>query len=289
MAIALVKSAKGTSTNATTTASFASPTTAGNLIVLAFASDDYNGSPGAGWTQSTGMEQQTFHGSYLWWRISTGETSFSYDIGSGANSAWNIAEFSGVDTSSPYDISNGQFLQSGGSAAYTTPSIIPSTGNRLLVAAMGGSTASSLAGQTWGTWVNSFTGIDSIGSGGGGTNDLAGLAYRLVTGDGSTGFSSGATPSTSLQSRSGLIISFKEATGGAVNASLSQSLGALTASGAATATVSGSVAKALGALTSSGAMTARGQAAVAATLAGLTASATATAPESASEAVCWLL
>ena len=214
MAIALVKSAKGTSALATTTASFASATTAGNLIVLAFVSDDYNGTPGAGWTQSTGMEQQTFHGSYIWWRISTGETNFSYTIGSATNSAWNIAEFSGVDTSSTYDISNGQFLQTGGSAAYTTPSIIPSTGNRLLVAAMGGSTASSLAGQTWGSWVNSFTAIDSIGSGGAGTNDMSGIAYRLVTGDGSTGYSSGATLSTSIQARSGLIIAFKEASGG---------------------------------------------------------------------------
>ena len=90
--MALVKSAKGSSALATTTASFASATTAGNLIVLAFASDDYNDSPGAGWTQSTGMKQQTFHGGYIWWRISTGETSFSYTIGSATNSSWIPAE-----------------------------------------------------------------------------------------------------------------------------------------------------------------------------------------------------
>lgn len=213
MAISLVKSNKGTSALATTTASFGSATTAGNLIVLAFAADDYNGTPGAGWTQSTGMEQQTFHGGYLWWRISTGETNFSYTIGSASNSAWVIAEFSGVHAT-PFDISNGQFIQTS-TFAYTTPSIIPTTGSRLLCAMMGGSIGgASLAGQTWGTWLNSFTGIDSSGSGGGGTNDIAGLAYRLVTGDGSTGFSSGATCSNILQSRSGLIIAFKEASGG---------------------------------------------------------------------------
>src|SRR5687768_8147820 len=212
MAIALAKSAKGTSSLATTTVSFASATTAGNLIVLGFAADDYNGSPGAGWTQSTGMEQQTFHGGYLWWRISTGETSFQYTIGSATNSAWVIAEFSGVDAT-PYDISAGQFQQSS-STSYTTPSITPSTGNRVLVAFMGASGAGNLSGQTWGTWLNSFTAIDSNGSGGGGTNDLAGLAYRLVAGNGSTSYSSGATGSVTTQSRSGLIISFKEAAGG---------------------------------------------------------------------------
>src|SRR5687768_16735040 len=254
MAIALAKSAKGTSSLATTTVSFASPTTAGNMIVLAFAADDYNGSPGAGWNQSTGMEQQTFHGGYLWWRISTGETSFQYTIGSATNSAWVIVEFTGVDASSPFDVSHGQFQQSS-TCNYTTPSITPSTGNRLLCAMMGGSQNANLSGQTWGSWLNSFTGIDSIGSGGGGTNDLVGFAYRLVTGDGSTGYSSGATSTNILQSTSGLIISFKEASGGAANATLSKTLDTLTASAVATATVSGSVAKALGALTSSGAVT----------------------------------
>lgn len=211
MTIALVKSAKGASALATTTASFASATTAGNLIVLAFAADDYNGTPGAGWTQSTGMEQQTYHGGYLWWRISTGETSFQYTIGSATNSAWVIAEFSGADASSPFDVSNGQFQQSS-SLNYTTPSIAPSTGNRLLCAMMGGSAGTSLSATTWGTWLNSFTAIDSIGSGGGGTNDCVGLAYRLVTGDGSTGYSSGATSTgATFQSKSGLIIAFKEA------------------------------------------------------------------------------
>lgn len=213
MAVALVKSAKGTSALATTTASFASATTAGNLIVLGFAADDYNGTPGAGWTQSTGMEQQTFHGGYLWWRISTGETNFSYTIGSATNSAWVIAEFSGVDAT-PYDISAGNLQNSSSAASYSTPSITPSTGNRLLVGFLGASEPTNLSAYSWSSWLNSFTGIDSIGSGGGGTNDLAGLAYRAVTGNGSTGYSTGATPSGFTQTRSGLIISFKEAAGG---------------------------------------------------------------------------
>jgi hypothetical protein len=214
MAASLVKSASGTSTTATTNPTFGSATTSGNLIVLGFAADDYNGTPGTGWTQSTGMEQQTFHGGYLWWRISTGETSYSYVIGSATNSAWAIAEFSGIDAT-PYDTSNGQFTTADGTT-YTTPTITPSTGGRLLVTVMGGSKVANLAAITWGTWVNSFTQIATVGSGGSGTNDVIGMAYRLVTGNGSTTYSGGATPSSgTLESRSGLIISFEESAGGA--------------------------------------------------------------------------
>lgn len=214
MAFELVKSAKGTSANATVTCSFASATASGNLIVLAFAADDYNGSPGAGWTQSAEMEQQTFHGGYVWWRISTGETSYSYTIGSATNSAWVIAEFSGADAS-PYDISEGQFTQAflSGGSSYTGPTITPTTGERLLVAAFGFSNNTNLSGVTTGSWTNSFTAIDSNGSGGSGTNDLVGMGYRLVTGDGSTGFSTAVTPTPSqaTQARSSFQIAFIEA------------------------------------------------------------------------------
>ena len=137
MAIALVKSAKGTASTATVNPAFASATTAGNLVVLCFSGDDYNGTPDSGWTQSTGMEQQTYHGGYLWWRISTGETSFTYTIGSATTSAWVLLEFSGVD-SSPYDVSVGQFAQSS-SGSYTTGNLTPTAGDRVLVAAFGGS------------------------------------------------------------------------------------------------------------------------------------------------------
>jgi hypothetical protein len=211
MAFSLVKSAQGSSALATVTPAFGSATTAGNLIVLAFSSDDYNGTPDAGWTQSTGMEQQGFHGAYVWWRISAGETNYSYTIGSATNSAWCLAEFSGNDAV-PYDISGGAIVNTSGTTQ-TTSTITPSTGNRLLVAMVGGSASGSQGATPWTSlWLNSFTRITDSASAGAGTNDLSGIAYRLVTGNGSTTFSSGATyPKASQQSRSGLIISFKEA------------------------------------------------------------------------------
>jgi hypothetical protein len=213
MAAAPVQSAEGTSAVATTTASFASPTTAGNLVVLCFSSDDYNGTPGSGWNQSTGMEQQTFHGGYIWWRISTGETNFQYIIGSATASSWVLSEWSGVDAS-PYDVSAGQFAQSTASN-YTTPAITPTTGGRLLIAAFGGSHSSGLTqAADYTLWTNSFTHLRSSGQATGQKNPI-GVGYRLVTGNGSTSFSTGAEYPSDVQSRSGLIIAFKEAAGGA--------------------------------------------------------------------------
>lgn len=207
--MALVQFKTGVGTTATVTCTFDAATTAGNRIVLGFASDDYNGTPGAGWLQETGCEQQTFHGGYVWHRLSAGETSFQYVIGSATNSAWVIAEFSEIDAA-PYLTSNGQFVQSGASDPYTTPSITPPAGAVTLVAFMGASNTIDLSAQSWGTWVNSFTPVGSKGSGGAGTNDLAGLAYRRITADGTTSYSSGATASVVTQSRSGIIIAFKE-------------------------------------------------------------------------------
>jgi hypothetical protein len=212
MAFAFVKSAKGTSATTVTTPAFGSATTSGNLIVLAYTSDAYNAAPDTGWTQSTGMSQHTNCGGYIWWKLSTGETTEpSYSIGSATNSSWVLAEFSGNDATTPYDISNGQ-NQISSVSSYTTPSIIPTTGSRLLVAMIGGSRSTALTGATpYTSWLNSLTRIDDIFSTGTGTNDVVGIAYRAVTGDGVTGFSSGATTGgpTLMEAEVGLIIAFK--------------------------------------------------------------------------------
>ena len=214
MAATIVQSAKGTSTSATVTASFATAPTNGNIIVLCFAADDYNGTPNTGWTQSTGMEQQTFHGSYLWWRVASGgSNSFQYTIGSATNSSWVLLEISGLDVS-PYDISNGQYA-TGTSKTYSTPALTPTAGDRLLVAAVNfNRNSGTLAGNTVTGWTNSFTAVDSIGSGPSGTNTTASLATRSVTANGSTSYSTSGTSDIDVASASGLIIAFKVASGG---------------------------------------------------------------------------
>lgn len=213
MAISLVQSNEGISATATTNPSFAVAPTSGNLIVLCFSADDYNGTPDSGWTQSTGCEQQTYCGSYVWWRISNGSNPpGSYTIGSATVSAWVLLEFSGCDAS-PYDLSNGQ-LQQTSSDSYTTPSIIPTAGDRVLVAAMGAAKNTDQGGVT-SSWLNSFTFVRDIGTTAGATDDVVGVAYRLVTGDGSTGYSSGCTFDGIEQAKTGIIIAFKAATAAA--------------------------------------------------------------------------
>ena len=209
MAISLVQQAEGTSSSATTSPSFSTAPTNGNLVVLCFAADDYNGTPNSGWTQSTGMEQQTFHGGYLWWRISDGSNPpGDYTIGSASVSAWILTEWSGVDAT-PYDISAGQFQQTS-TDSYTTASTTPTSGDRLLIGMLGGSRNDNNGAITG--WTNSFTGIADIGTTAGSTDDIVGVAYRLVTANGSTAYSTGGTYSTGVQqSKSGLIIAFKAA------------------------------------------------------------------------------
>lgn len=224
MAATVVQSAEGTSTLATVTAAFSVTPTNGNVIILAFAADDYNGTPNTGWTQSTGMEQQTYHGGYIWWRIASGgSNSFQYTIGSATNSSWVLLEVSGLDAV-PYDISAGQCTNSS-AGSYTTPSITPTSGDRFIVAAMGSSASSGDMSADLTTWLNSFTHIRSSGPvSASGTRDSIGVASRDVTANGSTSYSSGASFPFTKTSHSGLIIAFKVASGGGGSQTLTGTL-----------------------------------------------------------------
>lgn len=224
MAATLVQSAEGTSTLATVTAAFSVTPTNGNLIVLRFAADDYNGTPNTGWTQSTGMEQQTYHGGYLWWKIASGgSNSFQYTIGSATNSSWTLEEWSGLEAS-PYDTSNGQSAVSS-SGSYTTPSITPSAGDRLLLAALGSSNSSGDMSADLTGWTNSFAGTACSGPASAtGTRVNIGGAYLAVTANGSTSYSTGASFPFTKQSHSGMIIAFKVASGGGGSQTLTGTL-----------------------------------------------------------------
>ncbi len=213
MAATLVQSAKGTSNLATTTATFATTPTSGNLIILSIAADDYNGTPNTGWTESTGMAREggSYHGGYKWWRISNGTNSFQYTIGSATKSAWVLEEWSGLEVS-PYDTSAGQNVNSSDNS-YSTPNLTPSAGERLLHATIGCSLYGSAMADPGHSWNNSFTGVDKIGSPAA-PADAVGTAYRTVTANGSTSYSTTATLSYNVESRSGMIIAFKVASGG---------------------------------------------------------------------------
>lgn len=216
MAATLVqtKDAAQNTGQATTAATWDTAATAGNLLLLSVAADDYAATPPSGWTESTGCKQETFLGHYLWWKVAAGgETSVNYTIGSASPSCWITAEYSGL-TSTPYDISSGQFAQSSGST-YTTPNLTPTSGDRLIIASMGASSGGAWSSLDVTTWLNSFTEVADIGTTlGSGTRDIQGVASLAVTANGSTAYSSGATYPSVAQSRTGIIIAFKVAAAG---------------------------------------------------------------------------
>jgi hypothetical protein len=197
----------------TQTASLSGAATANNQIVLVVGADDYAASPPSGFTQHTGCAQQTFLGHYLWRKTATGgETSISYTIGSASPSCWIVMECSGLDSASPYDTSNGQFAQSS-ATNYDTPTITPTSGDRLLVATIGGSLNSAF-GTGMGAWTNSFAEQGDVWTTlGSGTRDSIGLAILAVTANGSTGYTTNATwdGGMSPQSRTGVIMALKVA------------------------------------------------------------------------------
>jgi hypothetical protein len=199
--------------SATQSATLAGAATANNQILLVVGADDYANTPPTDFTQHTGCEQETFLGHYLWRSTAAGgETSINYTLGTASPSAWIIAEVSGLDSATPYDTSNGQFAQSS-ATSYTTPTITPTAGDRLLVATIGGSLNSAFT-SGMGSWLNSFTEQADVWTVlGSGTRDSIGLAILSVTANGSTGYSSGATwdGATSPQARTGMIMALRVA------------------------------------------------------------------------------
>jgi hypothetical protein len=215
MAIAFVKSASGNTAGTTSiTAAFGSATTTGNLVVLSVACwSGLTAAVPAGWTVSTGMSWSDYHGAFLWWRFSAGETSYAFTLDDPNLVAWTLHEFSGVHAT-PYDISTGTITHSGSGSNYTTPSITPTSGNRLLIATIGGQhpTENFTAGMSG--WTNSFTAGATKGLTGAGGSDgvITGTGYRIVAANGSTGYATNASYFPAFpQSQSGLIISLKEA------------------------------------------------------------------------------
>lgn len=213
----LTNSATGSSAVATTNAAFGFTATAGRLIVLCVQADDYKTGNPTGYTASTNTQFSTgFQGGYVWWKVAAGgETSASYTIGSASRSDWLVAEFDSIDPS-PYDISDGSDTNTGADSR-TTPTIVPSTGRRFLIAVvMGQTTTDDFSGI--GTWLNSFTeAVEALNNGGNPRQAMA-IATLAVDGNGATGFSSGATYTSTRNPatlwNAGVTMAFKVAAGG---------------------------------------------------------------------------
>jgi hypothetical protein len=222
----LTNSASGTSTSASVTATFGFTATANRLLVAAIAADDYlSGGTPSGYT--AGGNYEGFHGHYVWWKIASGsETSIAYTIGSGVGSAWTVMEFGSVETTSSLDTSNsaGDNTGSSSSGAYSSASVTPSTGRRTIIASLAGSSNGTSTFTGIGTWTSSFVEAKESYHNTGSTYDLVGNAFLSVDGNGSTGFTTSAVFTTSvdpggnLNSHSSVVLVFKVASSSQSNA-----------------------------------------------------------------------
>lgn len=202
--------------SATQSATLASGTSANNQVLVVVGADDYAVNPSgipSGMTEHTGCRQETFLGTYLWRKTAgSGETTFSYTLGSASPSCWIAVEVAGIDSATPYDISSGQFAQSS-ATNYDTPTLTPTSGDRLLVAVIGGSLNGAFS-TGMGAWTNSFAEQADVWTTlGSGTRDSIGLAILSVTANGSTGYTTNATwdGAISPQSRTSMIMALKVA------------------------------------------------------------------------------
>lgn len=216
--MALVQSKSNFSSLATVAATWDTPATAGNLLLITMAGDDYAASPPTGFTQSTGCNQIGFMGHYVWWKVAAGgETTVNYVIGSATASAWASAEISGL-TATPYDISNGNFTNTGG-ATYTTPAVQPTAGDRYVVTSMGSTDDAGAVTSNFSSWINGFTERQDTGQTSGTLRLGVAFADLAATYNGSSTIQGGATYADAApNARSAIIIAFKVATGGGVTA-----------------------------------------------------------------------
>lgn len=177
--------------------SLGSATTSGNTVLI-FANGAGTITTPSGFTSVS--PQVNAQGFYLFHKlVASGNSTDTPTLTmSGAfNAVWFIAEYSGITA---LDTSNGSNAALAVVTSFTTASITPTAGARLLVASIGG-TAGGFA-DTYNAadpqgWTNSFTGQQSLqqpGSSGTGRDSImSGWSAQSTTASGSTAFTTTAS------------------------------------------------------------------------------------------------
>ncbi|HYH74778.1 MAG TPA: PKD domain-containing protein [Candidatus Saccharimonadales bacterium] len=204
----------GTAAPASTLASLDTPSTAGNTLVLAVASDAYITAPPPGWTLNANSSNMTYFGQYVYTKVATGgELSWTITPNSSASLAWVVLEIAGAATPA-FDLAAAQYTQTFGST-YTTPTLTPTAGERLLLAVFAASlNGTSLRGVSG--WTNAFSDTtDSWTKKTSGTNDMLGIGAQVVIADGTTGYNTGIIwdNAASPQARGAILLSLKGVVG----------------------------------------------------------------------------
>lgn len=183
--------------NANLVTSLGSATTSGHTILI-FVNDAGTIATPSGFTSVS--PQVSAQGFYLFEKlVASGNSTDTPTLVTGGafNGIWFIAEYSGITAR---DTSNGNNAALAVITSYTSASITPTAGARLLVASIGG-TAGGFA-DTYNAadpqgWTSSFVGQQSLQqpgvSGAGRDSIMSGWSAQSVTASGSTAFSTTAT------------------------------------------------------------------------------------------------
>lgn len=151
-----VEIAGGISTTAVTTASFTARP-AGQVLVLVMAGDAYRTTAGTGRPESTGWTYVDGYegnlGFYVWYKVSTGETSVQYTISPASKSAYSVVALDQM-AASPLGVeTQSHTVVSASNTNTPIPTITPAAGDRWLVLAAGGATGNNTTGPyTWTTY-----------------------------------------------------------------------------------------------------------------------------------------
>jgi hypothetical protein len=189
--VSTVSTNSGNSTSATPTATFSPAATAGNLLLIGVAADDYNTTPPTGFTELTECGQDVgspFHGHYVWQKKAVGgEAGIGYSIGSAVISVWTTVELNSTTGFEAVagNLCEGQFDNSG-ATTYTTANITPTAGEWYLIASISSNNGGGTTG-TLGTWLNSFVELVEV-SAASGAAETQGFAGLRVTANGSTAY-----------------------------------------------------------------------------------------------------
>lgn len=192
----IIQQYSGIWTGTTMSVSLPGSTAPTSTIVLFVAGNTLVPTP-AGWTLRESQVNEMGH--YLFTR-SGGTNSWSITTNSGMGT-WYISEIA----NSTYDVS-ASANDMVGSMSYTTPTLTPTAGNRLLLASIGSNHGTDI--RTVDNWTDSFTEVADVCYTVSADYPMQGVAMRTVVADGSTGYQTSADYSLGVTIRTAIITAF---------------------------------------------------------------------------------
>lgn len=204
------RGASGTAATQTPTASFGFTAAGGRLLVLAVAADAYITTPPAGWTQVQiiGSAESAWFGFAMYYKVADGsESGAEYGLSAAEESVWAIAEFS---TGAELDTSAKAYY-SEDAVTTVAPSITPTAGTKLIVAAVAGAQSFDALPSGISAWSNGYTErIDTKDAPPSGLGQMLGIA-TLVASGGAASTTTATWASSTARTSAGILASFTPA------------------------------------------------------------------------------